>query len=225
MNIPRAPQPALSLPKGSPFGWANVGSLLAIVIFFATIASAQQTWWIQSADYGAGQQRQDVTSTLRSRVNGPNFQINSGTMGANPAPGMNKTLRIVARDSAGKVRDFHYKDGAILTTAMFSGAPAPSWGGRPPSWWNNQPGWGGNQPGNNFGLRIVSATWGAGRQTQDVTNRLQGFVRNNRISVRATPQNLGDPAYGVSKTLNVTYMYQGRQNNTSVPEGAVFSVP
>ena len=30
MNIPRAPQPALSLPKGSPFGWANVGSLLAI---------------------------------------------------------------------------------------------------------------------------------------------------------------------------------------------------
>ncbi len=209
---------------------------LAIVLILCTLpAAAQQTWWIQSADYGAGNQRQDVTDTLRRRVSGPNFQISSGTMGVNPAPGTNKSLRIVARDASGKVRDFHYKDGAILNTAMFSGAPAPSWGGRPPSWWNgnppgwggggNPPGWGGNQPGNNYGLRIVSATWGAGRQTQDVTNRLQGYVRNNRISVKATPQNFGDPAYGVSKTLNVTYMYQGRQNNASIPEGAVFSVP
>jgi hypothetical protein len=210
----------------------------AIIFVLCTLpCAAQQTWWVQSADYGAGNQRQDVTNTLRQRVNGPNFQINSGTMGANPAPGMNKTLRIVARDSAGKVRDFHYKDGAILNTAMFSGAPAPSWGGRPPSWWNgNQPGWGGggnppppgwggNQPGNNYGLNIVSATWGAGRQTQDVTNRLQGYVRNNRISVRANPQNFGDPAYGVSKTLNVTYIYQGRRNTATIPEGAVFSVP
>ncbi len=197
-----------------------------ILLLCALPCVAQQTWWIQSADYGAGQQRQDVTSTLRQRVSGPNFQINTGTMGANPAPGMNKTLRIVARDSAGKVRDFHYKDGAILNTAMFSGAPAPSWGGRPPSWWGgNQPGWGGNQPGNNYGLNIISATWGAGRQTQDVTNRLQGYVRNNRISVRANPQNFGDPAYGVSKTLNVTYIYQGRRNSATIPEGAVFSVP
>ncbi len=165
MNISGAPEPALSLPKGSAFRWPNLGSVVAITLFLVTTAAAQQTWWVQSADYGAGNQRQDVTSTLRQRVNGPNFQINSGTMGANPAPGMNKTLRIVARDSAGKVRDFHYKDGAILNTAMFSGAPAPSWGGRPPSWWNgNQPGWGGggNQPGNNYGLNIVSATWGAG---------------------------------------------------------------
>lgn len=199
----------------------------AILLLLCTLpAVAQQTWWIQSADYGAGNQRQDVTSTLRSRVNGPNFQVNNGTMGANPAPGMNKTLRIVARDAGGKVRDFHYKEGAILNTAMFSGAAAPSWGGRPPSWWNgNQPGWGGNQPGNNYGLNIVSATWGAGRQTQDVTNRLQGYVRNNRISVRANPQNFGAPAYDVSKTLSVTYMYQGRRNSVSIAEGAVFSVP
>lgn len=199
----------------------------AIAFILCTLpCAAQQTWWIQSADYGVGNQRQDVTSTLRRRVSGPNFPINSGTMGVNPAPGISKTLRIVARNSSGAVRDFHYKEGAILNTAMFSGDPAPSWGGRPPSWWNgNQPGWGGNQPGNNYGLRIVTARWGAGRQTQDVTSRLQGFVRNNRISVRATPQNLGDPAYGVSKTLNVTYMYQGRQNSTSIPEGAVFAVP
>ena len=82
-----------------------------------------------------------------------------------------------------------------------------------------------NQPGNNYGLSIVSATWGAGRQTQDVTNRLQGYVRNNRISVRATPQNLGDPAYGISKTLNVTYIYQGRRNSATVPEGARLQCP
>ena len=197
-----------------------------IILILCTVpAFAQQTWWIQSADYGAGNQRQDVTDTLRRRVSGPNFQISNNTMGVNPAPGMNKTLRIVARDSSGTVRDFHYKEGAILNTAMFSGASAPSWGGRPPSWWNNRPGWNGNQPGNNYGLNILSATWGAGRQTSDVTNRLQGYVRNNRISVTANPQNLGDPAYGVSKTLNVTYMYQGRRNSVSIPEGARFVVP
>jgi hypothetical protein len=212
----RFPTPAAAL------AFARLG---LVILLFVTSATAQQTWWIQSADYGAGRQTQDVTDTLRRRVSGPNFQINNGTMGVNPAPGMNRTLRIVARDSSGNVRDFHYKEGAILNTAMFSGAPAPSWGGRPPSWWNNQPGWGGNQPGNNYNLRIVSASWGAGRQTQDVTSRLQSFVRNNRISVQATPQNLGDPAYGVSKTLNVTYMYQGRQNRTSVPEGATLTLP
>jgi len=203
----------------------SLTALVLITVFLVPSASAQQTWWIQSADYGAGGMRQDVTNTLRRRVNGPNFRIGNDTMGVNPAPGMSKSLRIVARDASGAVRDFHYKEGAILNTAMFSGAPTPNWGGRPPSWWNNQPGWSGNQPGNNYGLRIVSATWGAGRQTQDVTNRLQGYVRNNRISVKATPQNFGDPAHGVSKTLNVTYMYQGRRNSTSVPEGGMFIVP
>jgi hypothetical protein len=185
-------------------------------------ASAQQTWWVQSADWGAGNQRQDVTNQVRRLVNGPNFRANTANLG-DPAVGRDKTLRIVARDSGGMVRDFNYREGAMVNSMAFTGGPnsgRPGWGG------NTQPGWGNNQPGNSYGLRIVSAKWGAGRQQQDVTNRLQSMVRNNRISVKVTPQTMGgDPAYGTSKTLTVIYQYQGRQSNTSVPEGAMLNLP
>jgi hypothetical protein len=212
----------------------HAGSLLTIICFSIlaiTVASAQQTWWIQSADYGAGRQRQDVTNTLKRLVNnGPNFKVTNANMGTNPAPGQNKSLRIVARDSGGNVRDFNYKEGAIVNSSMFSGGPntgRPGWT-KPQPWWGNQPGFGNNRPGwnNNAGLNIVSAKWGAGRQWQDVTSRVQSYVRNNRISVKVTPQNMGgDPAQGVSKTLTVVYQYQGRQNNTSLPEGAMLTLP
>lgn len=198
--------------------WTKLGAALALTvlsIMTCASASAQQVWWIQSADYGAGNQRQDVTNTLRRLVNGPNFKVTNTNMGANPAPGQNKTLRIVARDSGGTVRDFYYKEGAIVNSKMFAGGPN-----------SGRPGWGNPPAGNPNTLRIVSAKWGAARQFQDVTNRLQSMVRNNRLSVKVTPQNMGgDPIHGTSKTLTVVYQYQGRQNNTSVPEGATLTLP
>jgi len=188
-----------------------------VCVFLAvTTAAAQQTWWIQSADYGAGQQRQDVTNTLRRLVSGPNFKVTNTNMGVNPAPGKSKSLRIVARDAGGTVRDFYYKEGAVVNSLMFAGGPNS---GRP-GWGNNQPGW-----GNNYALRIVSAKWGYGRQIQDVSSRLQSMVRNNRLSVKATPENLGDPSYGNSKTLTVVYQYQGKQSSKTVPEGATLTLP
>ena len=198
----------------------SVGVLLAV-----TTAAAQQTWWIQSADYGAGQQRQDVTNTLRRLVSGPNFKVTNTNMGVNPAPGQNKSLRIVARDAGGNVRDFHYKEGAVVDSRMFTGGPnsgRPGWGNTKPGWGNNQPGW-----GNNYDLRIVSAKWGFGSQMQDVTSRLQSMVRNNRLSVTVTPESMGgDPSYGNGKILTVIYQYQGKQQNSKVvPEGAVLRLP
>ena len=48
---------------------------LAIFAAVAVLAAqAQTTWWVQSADYGAGNRRQDVTQTVKRLVNGPRLQ-------------------------------------------------------------------------------------------------------------------------------------------------------
>ena len=88
-----------------------------------------QTWWVQSADYGAGNRRQDVTNTVRRLVSGPNFTVNNNTLGLDPWKGADKTLRIVARDANGKYRDFSYKEYSTVNSAMFRGAPWNGGGG------------------------------------------------------------------------------------------------
>lgn len=51
------------------------------------------------------------------------------------------------------------------------------------------------------------------------------MVRNNRLSIKVTPQNLGDPTPGVSKTLIVDYRYQNRQQNVKRVEGEMLNLP
>lgn len=170
-------------------------------------------WWVQSADYGAGNRRQDVTNTVRRLVNGPDFRVNNQTMGIDPWKGADKTLRIQGRDDRGNVREFKYGEGATVNSSMFRGQQGGgNWGG-------------GGGDFNNGQLQIVSAQWGAGSRTQNVKARLQGYVRNNRLSIKVTPQNLGDPAPGVSKTLIVGYTYQGRLRTEQRVEGEMLNIP
>jgi hypothetical protein len=172
------------------------------------------SWWVQTADYGAGNRRQDVTNTVRRLVNGPDFRVNNATLGGDPYVGADKTLRIVARDSNGQQRDFSYKEGSSVNSSMFRGSA-----------WNGGPGWpGGGQ--NNTLLQITSAQWGSGSRYQNVAGRLQGMVRNNRLSVKVTPENMGgDPTPGISKTLIVVYRWQGRQQNVTKVEGQMLNLP
>lgn len=171
------------------------------------------TWWVQTADYGAGNRRQDVTNTVRRLVNGPDFRVNNATLGGDPYVGADKTLRIVARDSNGQQRDFSYKEGSTVNSSMFRGNA-----------WNGGPG--GPGGGQNNLLQITSARWGSGSRFQNVAGRLQGMVRNNRLAVKVTPENMGgDPTPGVSKTLIVTYKWQGRQSNVTKVEGQMLNLP
>jgi hypothetical protein len=67
---------------------------------------------------------------------------------------------------------------------------------------------------------------GLGNRYQNVTPRLQGMVRNNRLSVKVTPQNMGaDPTPGLSKTLIVVYRWQERQQNVTKVEGEMLNLP
>ncbi len=177
-----------------------------------------QTYTVQSADYGAGNRRQDVTNTVRRLVSGPNFRVNNQTMGVDPWKGADKTLRIQARDQRGSVREFKYAENATVDTSMFRGS---GWNGGGPGGGTGAPG---NNPGNN--LSITSAQWGSGNRQQNVSQRLQNMIRNNRLSVMVTPQNMGgDPAPGVSKKLTVVYRWNGRTMNVTRVEGEMLNLP
>ena len=201
-------------------------SAVVLAVFVALVATGAhaQNWWVQSADYGSGNQRHDVTNTVRRLVKGPNFRVNNQTMGGDPARGKDKTLRIVAKDSRGQVRDFKYGEGSTVNSPMFAGGPGtgyPGWGG---GGGGNGPGW--NNGGNKYGLRITSAKWGFGASQMDVTRRLQDMVRNDRINVKVTPQTMGgDPSRGNSKILTVYYEWKGRRDSKVTPEGAYLQLP
>jgi Domain of unknown function (DUF3395) len=191
---------------------------LAIAICAALSAAdaAAQIYWVQSADYGYGNRRQDVTNTVRRLANGPNFKVNNNTMGLDPAVGKDKTLRIIGRTQNGTVRTFNYNEGQTVNAQMFAGGQ----GGGGPG------GGGGGGAGNP--LRIMSANYvplvGAGGR--NVTSRLQSMVRNNRLNIIADNQTMGgDPAPGRPKKLTVNYQYQGRVNNVDVGENGRLSIP
>jgi hypothetical protein len=82
-------------------------------------------WAVQSANYGSGNRRQDVTGNVRRLVNGPNFRVNNQNMGGDPAVGADKNLQIIARAQNGTVRTFTYREGAMVDSQTFSGG----WGG------------------------------------------------------------------------------------------------
>lgn len=178
------------------------------------VGNGAKSWWVQSADYGAGNRRQDVTQTVRRLVDGPNFRGNNKTLNTDPWVGADKTLRIQGRDAQGNSREFKYQEGSTVSSSMFR---ATAWNG----------GGGGDSGGanNNYILQIISARWGSGSNYQNVTQRLQGMVRNNRLSIKVVPQNLGDPTPGVSKTLIVDYRYQNRQQNVKRVEGEMLILP
>ena len=192
----------------------NEGATVSSSIFRGSAwnggASTNGNWWVQSADWGAGNRRQDVTATVRRLVDGPNFTANNRNLGVDPAKGADKTLRITARDASGKVRDFSYKEGATVNSSMFRGGA-----------WNGRPG----TPVSGA-LRITQAKWGFGAAMVDVTSRLQSMVRNNRLTVVVTPQTMGsDPSPGNNKLLSVFYTYGGKQSTKVVVENGTLDIP
>jgi hypothetical protein len=60
-------------------------------------------------------------------------------------------------------------------------------------------------------LEILSARYGAGAQTIDVTERLRSLVRDNQLVITVDIPTLGsDPAPGVGKSLTIRYRLDGR---------------
>ncbi|MBC7288567.1 MAG: DUF3395 domain-containing protein, partial [Armatimonadetes bacterium] len=78
-------------------------------------------------------------------------------------------------------------------------------------------------------LRIERAVYGLLRTelpgAVDVTAQLSAMVQNNSLTVQASNNIAGDPAYGVVKTLAVRYRVGGELREARVREGEVLQLP
>ncbi len=187
---------------------------------------------ILRAQYGTSERNIDVTQRLRELArDDQRFRLRNETFGSDPHPGRPKTLRIYARSPSGRTRTFEYAEGSWVDGAQFSGWGGGNWGDDN---WNGN--WNDNRPdiptgGDsgldvNDGLRIVRADYGAGRNTWDITDRLQQRVFNGRLNVKVSNSTAGgDPANGRPKQLRITYSVNGRQRSRVLNEGEFLSLP
>jgi hypothetical protein len=84
---------------------------------------------IMHAEYGTERNHVDVTRRLRdiARTN-RTFRMGNSTFGIDPDPGRIKTLRIYARDPAGRPRMFEYRENSVIDGAQFAGWGGGNWG-------------------------------------------------------------------------------------------------
>src|SRR5690349_17233591 len=96
---------------------------LCIAALPAAASAQDQGWQIVRADYGFGNQRVDVTNLLLTLLSqgGANvgIAVNNQTMGGDPAPGRDKSLRIIATDNRNQQREFDYYESGFITPATF----------------------------------------------------------------------------------------------------------
>ena len=75
-------------------------------------------------------------------------------------------------------------------------------------------------------LTIVSARYGADEGWRDVAAHLSGKIRDEKLIIGVTNQELGgDPAPDVPKRLELTYSYGGRNYSKTVRETDALSIP
>lgn len=208
-------------------------------------------WQILGARYGTERNNIDVTQRLKELASrDQRFRMGNSTFGQDPDPGHIKELRIYARGYNGDTRTFTYREGSWVDGAQFTGWGGGNWGGG--GWnggwgghggnhnggWNNgnnNGGWNnGNNNGNwnngnngNYGrLEIVSARYGYGSQTRNVTSQVRSLIDDGRINTRVGNDNLGgDPAPGQRKQLYVSYRVNGRTQSATVNEGDTLRIP
>jgi hypothetical protein len=193
---------------------------------------------ILNAQYGIASRHVDVTQRLRDlAAKNSFFRMGNSTFGVDPAPGSVKTLRIYARGPDGRNHMFEYREGSLVDGSKFSGWGSGNWGNG--GWnggWNPSPAPAPIAPppmrprpptGGGAGLTILSASYGAGNRTRDVAARLQGMIRNGRLSTAVNNTTMGsDPAPGVPKTLRVTYSVgRAAQQQAVTQEGSQLNIP
>ncbi|MGA8490022.1 MAG: hypothetical protein WB711_06340 [Terriglobales bacterium] len=196
---------------------------------------------ILNAQYGVASRHVDLTQRLRQlAAQNSFFRMGNSTFGVDPAPGQVKVLRIYARGPDGRSHMFEYPEGSIVDGSRFSGWGNGNWGSGN---WNG--GWNPSPvpspvpppaprpplrvpPGGNTGqLNILSAAYGSGNRTRDVTARLQSTVRNGRLNTMVNNTTMGsDPAPGAPKTLRVSYSVgRAAAQQVIVQEGRQLNIP
>lgn len=175
---------------------------------------------IVRAIYGTERQQIEVTQELR-RVARRDRRVRVGNElfgGADPAPGRRKTLWLETRTPGGRQRRFEYEEGSWVDGDNFLG-----WGAGGP--WRADDS-GPPRPGHRS-LRIISARYGEGGRSTDVSDLLRARIQRNSLRLRVDNGSLGgDPAPGRRKQLTLTYAFEGEDiRQLRVDEGEWLTLP
>lgn len=201
--------------------WGNVSlcsaALAAILWSLPSLAQGQ----LISADYGAGNDRVDVTNRIQSLIqNGQlNIRVNNDTLGVgDPARGHTKELRLHVRQG-NRVSDYVFRENSIANVALYSGYMGGG-GGR-----GRDRDYDGDDDDYNAPVVIMQAWYGAGDHVTNVTQRLRSFLMNGQIDLRINNQTMAaDPAPESHKALFVLYRYHGEKRAAIIQENGEFMV-
>ena len=176
-------------------GVLSKAAMFAGVAVWFTVAAAStaaaQPWEIMRADYGAGNQRRDVTGQFQQVVcSRTRFRMGNSTFGFDPSPGNKKSLRVYVRGGRGRETMQEFPESSTIDGSQYV---CRSGGGYPP----NRPPQGGGQ------YTIERALYGTDRNNVDVTNRLRELAARN-VTFRMGNSTFGvDPDPGRVKTLRI----------------------
>jgi hypothetical protein len=166
------------------------------------------------AEYGVANRWVDVTPRFRDLTRSDRlFRVANDTLGIDPAPGRSKMLRVQVRDSRGGTRTFEYPEGGTVDGGQFSSMGGG--GGFIP------------RPPNDSQINIISAVYGAGNRTVDVTMRLRSLIRNGRLNVTVNNFSMDiDPTPGQHKALTLVYsLGSSPQRRAVIGEGSQLNLP
>ncbi len=158
-------------------------------------ASVRSTLRVLTATYGSGNRTFDETNRLNSQVRGNqlNLQVNTPSMGGDPAPNQSKTLNLEYSFN-GQRQQALVREGDVLRLPYSNTV--------------------------NGALLINRATYGSQNRRTDVTDRLNSQVQGNQLNLQVNNDTMGgDPDRGADKSLNVEYTLNGRSEQTTVREG------
>ncbi len=160
---------------------------------------------VVQATYGSGRYSIDVTDRIRQLARqGGGFQVGNDLFGTDPAPNQRKTLRVQTRGRDGRVRTADYAESQWVDAAQLASGGGGSW--------DQGGGWSGGDP-------VVQATYGSGRYSIDVTDRIRQLARQGGGFQVGNDLFGTDPAPNQRKTLRVqTRGRDGRVRATDYAE-------
>lgn len=185
---------------------------------------------ILQASYGTRERNVDVTHRLRelARQN-RTFRMGNDTFGVDPDPGRTKMLRVYTRGPNGENRTFEFKENSHVDGNQFADWGGGNWGrgGWKGGWGDDERGRGHHQDRYNDRLKIISARYGEGNRTLDVTQQVRREVRDGRLDFTVNNYFAGrDPAPGRTKYLTITYTGEdGRRQVRTIREGEQVRLP
>lgn len=180
---------------------------LLVVIGAAAVSVAQQLE-IQRADYGAGNQRRDVTTAFQQAVcSQTRFRMGNSTFGFDPAPGSRKSLRVFVRGPRGQQTTQEFPESSTIDGSQYM-CRGGGGGFRPPV------------PPDRGQFTIMHAAYGTDRRNVDVTNRLRELASRN-TTFRMGNSTFGvDPDPGRVKMLRIYAQGQGGRRMFEYREGS-----